>query len=124
MKDLIASSGVITNPVINPDLGTGGFGTSADRLAKFIALLWQVIFILSGLAVILFMASGALLWITSGGDKAKVESARERITTAVIGMTVLFCTFAIINFVFPAIGFDILAPELPDNLTNPGPVAT
>lgn len=106
----------IVNNAINTKLGSGGAGQTPIILANLIATLWRVLFTLGGLAVIIFMASGAMSWITAGGDKAKVEEARNRITQAVIGMLVLFSIIALVNFVFPVIGFDILAPKIENNL--------
>lgn len=113
MKQLTSQ---IINPVLSPEIGSGGPQEAPSMLATLIVTLWQVIFVLGGLAVILFIASGALLWLTSGGDKGKVEAARERITAAIIGMAILFAMFALVYYIFPAIGFNILRPTLPDNL--------
>lgn len=46
--------------------------------------------------VLFFLIMGGLDWIMSGGEKGKVESARNKITGAVIGLIVLASTFAIL----------------------------
>jgi len=106
----------ITNKAISTNFGSGGSLVTPVILARLIAILWRSLLILGGLAVILYMASGAMMWLTSSGDKAKVEEARNRITAAIIGMAILFSMFALINFIFPAIGFNILRPQVLNNI--------
>jgi hypothetical protein len=42
---------------------------------------------------------GAISWITSGGDKGKIEDARNKITAAVIGILILASAWALFNLV-------------------------
>jgi hypothetical protein len=42
---------------------------------------------------------GGIEWITSGGDKGKTESARNKITAAVIGLVILAASWAILGLV-------------------------
>ncbi len=46
---------------------------------------------------IYFLIWGGISWITSGGDKARLEAARKRIIFAIIGLIVAFSAFMIIN---------------------------
>ena len=108
----------LTNPAISGSFGTGGVNGSTFALARLIATTWRVFLTLGALAVLVFMAWGAMGWITSGGDKGQVEAARNRITAAIIGMIVLFSMFALTAYIFPRIGFNILNPSIPDNLNN------
>lgn len=101
--------------------GSGGARLAPDSLAGLIVVMWRVLFTLGGLAVLIYMALGAVSWITSGGDKGKVEEARNKITAAIIGITVMFSIFALVNYIFPLIGFDILNPVIDDNLSPVAP---
>lgn len=78
--------GTITAPTsIQPLVSKGGSGGISDVLTKFIILFYQIALIL-----FLFMVVfSALQWITSGGDKEKVASARGRLTSAIIGLVIL-----------------------------------
>ena len=49
---------------------------------------------------ILFAIWGGVDWVTSEGDKKKAESARGKITLAIIGLVVVFVSFALIRFIF------------------------
>lgn len=101
----------IYNPVIDPTLGGSG-ADGGTAIANLMARLFQAIVMLGGLAVILFLAWGGFAWLTAGGDKAKVEQAKSRITNAIIGMAVIMATIAVAVFLEFAFGYDLLSPSL------------
>lgn len=55
---------------------------------------------------------GAISWITSGGDKAKIESARGRITSALIGVVLMISTFAIVGLIEYFFDINILTIDI------------
>jgi len=59
----------------------------------------QVLFIIAILAALFFLIYGGIRWITSGGDKGKVDQARSTIVAALVGLIIAFLAFAITNFV-------------------------
>ena len=52
--------------------------------------------IIAAILVFLYLVWGGIQWITSGGDKAGVEAARNRITSALIGLAIIAAAYAII----------------------------
>lgn len=63
------------------------------------------IFITFGVLIsIVFIAYGAILWITSGGDKTKVDKARKTLMYSVIGVIVIALSFVIINAITAVLG--------------------
>jgi len=54
-----------------------------------------LVFVLAAALTFFYLIAGAIAWITSGGDKGKVEEARNKITAAVIGLLILAATWAI-----------------------------
>lgn len=50
------------------------------------------------------IAIGGISWITSGGDKAKIEEARNRIMNSFIGLILIASIWAIVSFIFPVFG--------------------
>lgn len=56
-------------------------------------------------AVILIMYAG-YQFVTSSGDKEKVDGARKRITYAIIGLVVIIFAFAIINLISQITGVE------------------
>ncbi len=75
----------------SPD-GKGG-------LSFIITNLLDAALVIAGLLLLLYLIWGAIEWITSEGDSSKMESARNRITQAVIGMIVLSAVIAIFKLV-------------------------
>jgi hypothetical protein len=55
--------------------------------------------IVAALAFFFMLVLGGVKWITSGGDKGKVESARSQITSALIGLVIVFAAWAILSIV-------------------------
>ena len=51
---------------------------------------------------------GAYAWMSSGGDKAQLEAARNRITHAFIGLLVVVSAIAVIGVFGKFLGLDIL----------------
>ena len=99
----------ITNPALPIKFGSGGTAS----FTEYIVLLWQTLILLGGLAALVYMLWGAVDWILSGGDQGKVESARKKMTTAVVGLAVLAASVAIVGFVGTIVQMDLLAPAFP-----------
>lgn len=77
-------------------------------------------FIINALIVIGVIASlvwllwGGVKWVISGGDKAKVDSARGTIVAAIVGLIIVILAYVIINTVLTVItGSGISGFELP-----------
>jgi hypothetical protein len=64
-------------------------------------LTWSItmLMIVATLVFIVLLVWGGIQWITSGGEKAGIESARKRIVFAIAGLVVIFLSFAIIRLV-------------------------
>lgn len=71
------------------------------------------------IAALLFILIGAFQWITSGGDKGKVEAARNHIVAAIIGLIVIVLTLVIVNFVLELLGVGSLTNLRLQRLQNP-----
>lgn len=86
----------LTNPALGEDLAKeSGVSFLQGLLTKAIGICFVV-----GVLVFFFMLlMGAIQWIASGGDKANLEAARSRITNAIIGLVILFTTFAVIKII-------------------------
>ena len=105
----------LTNPAL-PTFGTGGSEASGGLIALLIATIWRTMMTLGGIAVLLFLIWGGLSWLTAGGEEAKIEAAKSRIVNALIGMTLLFASAAIVAFVSAVFDFNLLNPEFQSNL--------
>lgn len=103
-----------------------GSGTTLGKILKpaeiggnlsFNELVPQIInlvFIVAAAMTFFYLIFGAISWITSGGDKSKVEAARNKITAAVIGLLILAATWAVFTLIVQIFfGTDINQVELP-----------
>lgn len=108
----------ITNPVIG-NLGTSEGTSDGSKFIGYTVYLWKVSINLGALAVIVFFVWGAFEWITAGSDSKKTETARSRMTNAIIGLVILVSSFTILSFVskiFFGKDFDLLKLTLPTQL--------
>lgn len=108
-------SQAITNPAISPSFGTGGANLA---LTSIIVTLWRAAITLGGIALLIMLIIGSLEWITAGGDKGKIQAARDRITQSIIGMLVLAGTVAISIFISGILGINLLNLQFVDNLNQ------
>lgn len=60
------------------------------------------------LTALIFFVWGGIAWITSQGDKGKIEAARKRIVFSIIGLVVAFASFFIIRTVGTLFGVNPL----------------
>lgn len=112
------SHAAITNPVIG-DLGTNEGTEDGSKFVNYAVYLWKVSINLGALTVIAFFLMGAFEWITAGSDSKKTETARSRMTNAIIGLVILVSSFTILSFVskiFFGDEFDLLKLSLPTQL--------
>lgn len=57
------------------------------------------VMIVAAIAFFFILILGGIKWITSGGDKGRTEAARSQITAALIGLVIVFASWAILNIV-------------------------
>ena len=98
----------ITNKA-TPDISAKG----DTAFANYIAILWQTIVIIGGIAALLYLAWGALDWITAGADQEKLKKAKSRIQNSLLGLVILALSYAIIQLISRVTGLKILNPVWP-----------
>src|SRR5690606_28287922 len=108
MKLIAAITNNAVPAVSNLTSGLDSGQAGASVLGRYIAVILQTSLVVGGLAVLFLFVQGAIEWITAGGESAKVDKARSRITNAVIGLAVLSVTLGFANFIGPIFGFDLL----------------
>lgn len=104
------NQGGITNPALGDNLqNLSGAGFVQSGIGVAITMLFIV-----GFVVFVFMfLIGGIQWITSQGDKANVEAARNRIGHAIIGLFILFIIFAIITLISGLFGVNLINITIP-----------
>lgn len=72
-----------------------------------------IILVVAAIATFVMLIWGGIEWLTSGGDKSKVESAQHRIQAALVGLFIVFAAWAIMTLIGSFFGFDITKIEFP-----------
>lgn len=105
VKNTTTTSRVILNQIDVP----ASYAQSFNQLINFIM---RLVLAVSALLVFAFLIWGAFDWITSGGDKGKVEHARGKIVAAVVGLIIIASSYAVLNLVLSFLGFGSLQAAL------------
>ena len=58
---------------------------------------WVIAF--AGITALFFVIYGGIKYVRSGGEEEKIKSARETLTYAIIGLSIVILSFAIITFI-------------------------
>ncbi len=88
--------------VINPN--------TAPKLSCVFIVIQNIInasLALAAIVAVFLITYSAFQYVTSGGDKAKVDTARKRIVYAIIGLVVILFAFGIINFISQITGVEL-----------------
>lgn len=89
---------VIPRPVNIPDVEIG----------NVISAVVGILLLVSAILAFLYLILGGIQWITSGGDKSAMETARNKITSAIVGLIIVAAAWAVMLLIGQFIGFDIL----------------
>lgn len=101
-----------TNEITNPALGSLTNQSGVSFLQKLLPALVTMGLIIGALVFVFMLITGAIAWISSGGDKQSLESARGKITSALVGLVILLAVFAIIKLIEVFFGISILALDI------------
>ncbi len=102
-------------------------GIPSISLPAVLGFFIKFFFTVSALVALYYLLSGAFSWISSGGDKEAIESARGKIQSAVIGLVLIVAVLAVAvtleQFVFRenicfGISCDIKLPKLQKGQTT------
>jgi len=100
---------LFVNPIYNPALRESmGKGEGAIIFGNLISRIIKVFLIGGVLLCFLYLMLGGFQWITSGGEKEGVQSAKQKITQAIVGLAILACSWAIIVLLGKFLGIQLL----------------
>jgi hypothetical protein len=91
---------------LNPECSHGKgqpvdlFNGSAGIVPRFINLMLFIV----GILAIIFLIFGGIRYVISGGDKSKVDAAKNTILYAIVGLIVAILGYAIVSWVVSVIG--------------------
>lgn len=104
----LAPEGTITNPLAGPLLTPTDERGPVAILGSVLRFIITALIVVAAVFFLFLLLVGGIRWMASGGDKAQIESARTSILNAVIGLILVFATFAIIAFIEAIFKIDLL----------------
>lgn len=95
-------------PPINNPVVTGFVNKTPDDapglFANFFSALIGLLLAVATLWAFINLIQGGLQWISSGGDKTALETARNRIMNAIIGLFITFAVWAVYIIILQFLG--------------------
>ena len=85
---------------------------SSFSLSALASSLVSLALVLAALFAFGFLIFGGIIWISSGGDKAKTEQARNTITAALVGLLIVFGSWAIMSLLEAFFGVSLLTVNI------------
>lgn len=86
---------------------------NANRIGPVVSSVVTILLIAAALISLFFLIWGAIRWITSGGDKGKVDSARGTIVASIIGLIIALLAFFIITVVLGIFNLSLTNLQIP-----------
>lgn len=85
--------------------------TGAAGISKFLSNLIALFYTIAAIVLIFMLLWGAWDWLTSEGDKEKLQSAQKKIINAIIGLLLFAIAFAVIEVLGQFTGFEFFVPR-------------
>lgn len=95
MSKLLAATLDISGQASRINLPGSSQSNPQTGFGNYLSGIMGAVMILAAIMVLLYLVWGGVEWITSAGEKNKTESARNKMTNAVLGLIVLSATTAI-----------------------------
>ena len=120
MKKIAVSAGLALTAILtSPRVALAAFiieqpteWVKYTNLGDLLGNIVTLIFIVGALVFFFMLVIGGIQWMLSGGDKAATESARGRITAALIGLVIIFAAWAIMKLIETFLGIKFLGEEI------------
>jgi hypothetical protein len=95
--------------------GLGNLSTPGDQapemLSRVISSIVGFMTVAAGIWFLFQILIGGYTWMSSLGDKQRLEMARNRIVHALIGLVIVVASVAIVSLTGQFLGYDILNPQ-------------
>jgi TRAP-type C4-dicarboxylate transport system permease small subunit len=90
------------------------FGTLSNlTFPSIISALIRLAVVIAAIVFFFILVIGGIRWIASGGDKAQTEAARNQITSALVGLVIVFAAWAIVALINVFFGINIFSLAIP-----------
>ncbi len=95
---------------LGPFANIFGINTAMEKFASGFSAIVGFLTVVGGLWFIIQLIIGALQWVGSGGDKASLQGAQQKITNALVGLIIVVAAVTIIKVIGIFLDFDLLNP--------------
>lgn len=104
---------LIAQEINNPILGENLVNLTGEQFfARLVPVFVGLGFVIGTVVFFFVLVLGAIQWITSGGDKASIEAARRKVTSALVGIFILLSIYGIINLIEIVFSTSILSIDI------------
>jgi hypothetical protein len=105
----LAAEGGTTDISLEPP---EGWGKLKFEIPDLVAGLLRIILVIAAIVFFIMLLIGGIQWMVSGGDKAATETARGKITAALVGLVIIFAAWAIAALINNFFGIDIFKLQI------------
>ena len=92
----------------------GGFsGMATLTVGGVIGWLIGIVMAIAAIIFFFILITGGIKWLTSGGDEKKVAAARASLTSALVGLAIVFASWAIMKLLGDVLGINFFSFQLP-----------
>ncbi len=113
----ICSAGDKTPTIDKCECRATGNCSLSDMMQIFVNISIGILAICGSVALLVFVYGG-WLWITSAGNEKNVSQGKDAITKAVIGLAIIFGSYAIVNFIIAGLAGQAPSATIEDTIDN------
>lgn len=73
----------------------------------------NIILIVASILFVFSILAGGIKMISSGGKSDRMDEAKRQLINAFIGIFIVFCIYAVMNFISTFYGIDLLTFQIP-----------
>lgn len=113
---ILASQVMAQNGAENVDIGISPAEKFSElgnvTLSSLISGAISLILVAAALVFFFMLVAGGIKWMMAGGDKEKAGEARSQLTSALIGLLIIFAAWAIMNLMGTLFGVNLTDLQL------------
>ncbi len=98
----------LKNPIVGDKLNPSSGVEAVGQFNNVVQVIITSLLVVASIFFVFNFIIGGIRWITSGGDKARIEGARSSILNAVVGLVVVFSVFVILSLLESLFGVNLL----------------
>lgn len=80
------------------------FTSNPDSFLDLLGVIIRFVLFIGGLIAFFYVIYGGFIYLTSGGDPGKASGGQKIIVNAIIGIIIIFISYALVNFLVNRIG--------------------